>query len=480
MLVHNPVDRFWASESNCRFPWIAAAATRFRIARRRVSATVAVFLQLMHADRNAVNGPRMDATDVDVEPIKGPVVSCKTAFACLDRICGSDGTHMATAAIGLIDDVEAGVLPIDRLIAFAKNRGLRLRPATFDWGGLLIATATKTILLLLKNGNVVAVLGTGREGVEEVVVSDPLYQDGEPFFLPRLALEHAWGGEALVVKPRRGKAERVLAWYFSILSVFGLAAGLLLLSQAAIDVTIAGSQSAAQTPAASSRESPDSAVADNSDSAAVSTGSETYAGARIIPGADRTALPAGAETGVDPSPELAAAPASKAPETEQRPAETATAAASQSSDTTPGTAQIAARIDQSVTRSPERFDGDAQRPSAVLPPNPGDHPARASPSDPAAAQIAALLARGDALMAKGDVASARLFYERAAEAGDGQAALRLGESYDPAFLARSHLNGVRGDAVAAARWYRQARELGITEAEALLQTLSPEKDQRQP
>jgi TPR repeat protein len=83
-------------------------------------------------------------------------------------------------------------------------------------------------------------------------------------------------------------------------------------------------------------------------------------------------------------------------------------------------------------------------------------------------------------MAKGDVASARLFYERAAEAGDGQAALRLGESYDPAFLARSHLNGVRGDAVAAARWYRQARELGITEAEALLQTLSPEKDQRQP
>jgi TPR repeat protein len=95
-------------------------------------------------------------------------------------------------------------------------------------------------------------------------------------------------------------------------------------------------------------------------------------------------------------------------------------------------------------------------------------------------EVQALLARGDALVAKGDIASARLFYERAAEAGDGQAALRLGESYDPAFLAQAHLSGVRGDAVAAAHWYQRARELGITEAETLLQTILPEKDQRRP
>jgi hypothetical protein len=35
----------------------------------------------------------------------------------------------------------------------------------------------------------------------------------------------------------------------------------------------------------------------------------------------------------------------------------------------------------------------------------------------------ALLARGDALFVSGDFASARLFYERAANAGDGLAAL---------------------------------------------------------
>jgi TPR repeat protein len=95
-------------------------------------------------------------------------------------------------------------------------------------------------------------------------------------------------------------------------------------------------------------------------------------------------------------------------------------------------------------------------------------------------EVTALLTRGDSLFAKGDIASARLFYERAAEAGDGQAALRLGESYDPAFLARAHLSGVRGDALAAARWYQQAHELGITEAKTMLRTIAPEKDPRSP
>ena len=387
---------------------------------------------------------------------------------------------MATAAIGWVDDVEEGVLPLDRLIAFAKKRGLRLRPATYDWGNLLIATATKTILLLLKNGNVVAVIGTGREGVEEVVVSDPLYQDGEPFFLPRLALEHAWGGEALVVKAKRSKGERALAWYFSILSVFGLAAGLLLLSQAAIDVTIAGSHSSEDTIATSSGDATNTAAASDLQPAAIPPESDTRGAARTEPGIDRAAPAADAGTGAEPSREVAAASPSQASDLEQRSAEPFTAAAPPSGDAIQPPAQIAARIDQSSTRLPEPVISDMQQRGAAGPAGAGERSAKPASSGPPAAEIAALLARGDALIAKGDVASARLFYERAAEAGDGQAALRLGESYDPAFLAQAHLSGVRGDAAVAARWYRRARELGVAEAETLLQTLAPEKDQRRP
>ena len=86
-------------------------------------------------------------------------------------------------------------------------------------------------------------------------------------------------------------------------------------------------------------------------------------------------------------------------------------------------------------------------------------------------EIGELLARGDALLRTGDVASARLFYERAANAGDGRAALLVGATFDPAFLARDALRGVRGDPAQARYWYRRAHDLGEAEAERRLKSL---------
>jgi len=117
----------------------------------------------------------------------------------------------------------------------------------------------------------------------------------------------------------------------------------------------------------------------------------------------------------------------------------------------------------SASASPD-IPPPATAPTVVAPPAP------TPPSEPraSAAETAALLARGDSLFGVGDVSSARLFYERAADAGDGQAALRLGETYDPVFLERAKLPAVRGDRGAAVFWYRRARELGVAEAEILL------------
>lgn len=85
-----------------------------------------------------------------------------------------------------------------------------------------------------------------------------------------------------------------------------------------------------------------------------------------------------------------------------------------------------------------------------------------------AAEVSALIARGDALLGQGDVTSARLFYQRAADAGDGAAALRLGETFDPAFLAQAQLGRLSGDPAKARDWYRRARDLGNPAAETLL------------
>jgi hypothetical protein len=84
-----------------------------------------------------------------------------------------------------------------------------------------------------------------------------------------------------------------------------------------------------------------------------------------------------------------------------------------------------------------------------------------------AEDMGALLARGDTLQSAGDVVSARLFYERAVDAGGGLAAIRLGETFDPLFLDRVHLHGVRGDPGAALFWYRRARDLGAPDVEVL-------------
>jgi len=76
-----------------------------------------------------------------------------------------------------------------------------------------------------------------------------------------------------------------------------------------------------------------------------------------------------------------------------------------------------------------------------------------------AIQIAELLARGDSFLHAGDVASARLFYERAADAGDWRAAIRMGATFDPAFLDRAGVRTV-GDPIKAQSWYHHSLDLG--------------------
>jgi hypothetical protein len=86
-------------------------------------------------------------------------------------------------------------------------------------------------------------------------------------------------------------------------------------------------------------------------------------------------------------------------------------------------------------------------------------------------EIAALVIRGDAFLTAGDIASARLFYERAADAGDSAAALRLGATFDPNFLGRAGVRGNPGDPAQAASWYRRARDLGDAAAAERLKNL---------
>ena len=149
----------------------------------------------------------------------------------------------------------------------------------------------------------------------------------------------------------------------------------------------------------------------------------------------------------------------------------------------PGTAST------DVVGAPATRPGEPEPNAATTPPAPPPEATSTAATPPrpkpwveqgfSAPEIAALLERGNALSRTGDVASARLFYERAADAGEAQGAVRLAETFDPVFLDRAYLRGVRSDFDAAVFWYRRARELGATEVADRLKALEA-KQRREP
>jgi hypothetical protein len=100
-------------------------------------------------------------------------------------------------------------------------------------------------------------------------------------------------------------------------------------------------------------------------------------------------------------------------------------------------------------------------------------PAGLMPASPKLDEVAAreLLAKADRLIAKGDIVGARALYQRAAEMGNGAAALALGTTYDPNRLWSLGALGLAGNRERARQWYQRASELGNSEAKARLTAL---------
>jgi len=92
--------------------------------------------------------------------------------------------------------------------------------------------------------------------------------------------------------------------------------------------------------------------------------------------------------------------------------------------------------------------------------------------------IAMLLKQGEQFVSVGDVAAARTLFERAAEAGDGNAALALGATYDPAILRKLGVRGIAPDADKAQYWYQKARDYGSPETPTWLAKLASQQGAR--
>jgi hypothetical protein len=87
-------------------------------------------------------------------------------------------------------------------------------------------------------------------------------------------------------------------------------------------------------------------------------------------------------------------------------------------------------------------------------------------------EIALLVKQGKQFVTAGDLATARIVFQRAAEAGDAIAAVALAATYDPTMLKKLGVVGMAPDIEKARSWYQIAENLGSAEAARRLQVLA--------
>jgi hypothetical protein len=101
--------------------------------------------------------------------------------------------------------------------------------------------------------------------------------------------------------------------------------------------------------------------------------------------------------------------------------------------------------------------GMSQATATGAPGNPKPDPANA-------VEVERLVARASVLLGQGDIGSARIVLERAADTGSAQASFALAETYDPLVLRRWGAYGTLGDPGKARDLYARAQAGGIKEA----------------
>lgn len=429
------------------------------------------------------------SVNLPTEHLHEPVISCDTALSCLVRlgICGGDEPEIEAFQHRTV--LDGSTLPASHLIELVEKFGVQVECTRLDWNALSKNELSFPILVLLKNTNAVVVTGTDSATAEAVSVWDPLHDDKEIFSVKHEDFERAWGGDALIIARQpptaapasaapsggqnnevvelppeqhsdrasivetqakgesagSGRSRRLVA--IGLLAALGVG-GLLLIHRATVPELPRNVLSTVDGTAPRAVPEAEMPAPTEPTAGPVAAGAAVAAASEPAPNIGRPD-PIKPATG----PVAAISPDSAAPTPELTPNTARLSPAAPLAGPTLAAAPAPTIPDATITTAP--FVAD---------------PSTAKPRQ-SAADAAALLARGDVLFSAGDIDAARLFYQRAAEAGEPEAAIRLGETFDPTFLDHLHLRGIPGDVEAALTWYRRARDLGAAEAEVLLNSL---------
>lgn len=113
---------------------------------------------------------------------------------------------------------------------------------------------------------------------------------------------------------------------------------------------------------------------------------------------------------------------------------------------------------------------EAQEPEAAPKPAAAAEKAKTSTLSPALKK--SMFERAEGMMSAGDIAGARLMLRYLADEGMPGAAFAMGQSFDPAFLARIYVRGENpADVQKAREWYKRAAKMGSDDARSRLSAL---------
>jgi hypothetical protein len=124
-----------------------------------------------------------------------------------------------------------------------------------------------------------------------------------------------------------------------------------------------------------------------------------------------------------------------------------------------------------VAVAPPAAPQAAVPPPAVMPQAPAPQAAAPHVKHIDAQELAVLMKRAKDALATGDIPSARLLLERAADGQDANAALMLARTYDPTVLGTSDVRNITPEPDKARTWYQRAAQLGSAEAQRVLAQL---------
>jgi hypothetical protein len=172
------------------------------------------------------------------------------------------------------------------------------------------------------------------------------------------------------------------------------------------------------------------------------------------------------------SPLVVAAPVTALVEPERAPAAPSAAEPPRPSPTAPRKTELPAKDGNAVA--------DAKSPLVIAAPTAGLAPTTGLAPTAGLVETERLdeqsqdqfLIQGLRLLATGNISSARLLFQRAADAGNGRAALLLGDTFDDFRLQQLGALGIVPDRQQAIYWYERADEMGAPEAKERLSEMN--------